>query len=127
VNAGRLESAVSTDLRDYFKTQREMLRTELPRLCDQILAHCEPDKLILFGSMARGEENGLSDIDLFVIGPSTVDFKNRQRDLRDAIDVSVETEIFYYTPDELERLLPVSSFARSAIREGRIIYKRTEQ
>ncbi|MCK4513943.1 MAG: nucleotidyltransferase domain-containing protein [Spirochaetaceae bacterium] len=118
---------MSTDLREYFKTQRELLHTELPRLRDQIIAHCDPKQIILFGSMARGEENGLSDIDLFVIGLSAVDFKARQRDLRDAIDISVEAEIFYYTPDELDRLLPVSSFARSALRDGRIIYERMEE
>lgn len=118
---------MSTDLRGYFKTQRELLHSELPRLLDQMIAHCDPDRIVLFGSMARGEENGLSDIDLFVIGSSTVDFKVRQRDLRDAVDVSVEVEVFYYTPDELDRLLPVSSFARSALREGRVIYERTEE
>ncbi|MEE8441028.1 MAG: nucleotidyltransferase domain-containing protein [Spirochaetia bacterium] len=118
---------MSADLREHFRTQRELLRTELPRLRDQIIVHCDPERIILFGSMAREEENGLSDIDLFVIGPSKTDFKTRQRDMREAIDVSVEAEVFYYTTDELDRLLPVSSFARSALREGRIIYERAEE
>ena len=76
-------------VRERMKHNRKQLREELPRLRDQIVAQCNPERVVLFGSLSRNEENGLSDIDLMVIGESNTDFKSRQRRLRDGIDPSV--------------------------------------
>jgi predicted nucleotidyltransferase len=43
------------------------LRDWLPRITEQIVAGFDPAKVILFGSVARGEDGPDSDIDLMVI------------------------------------------------------------
>jgi len=39
----------------------------LDKIKDTIVAEINPDKIILFGSYARGDHNALSDIDLMIL------------------------------------------------------------
>jgi predicted nucleotidyltransferase len=42
---------------------------EIQELCDKIVKEFNPDKVILFGSYARGEQRDWSDVDIMVVLP----------------------------------------------------------
>ncbi|MGH9090674.1 MAG: nucleotidyltransferase domain-containing protein [Acidimicrobiales bacterium] len=45
----------------------ETLKQWIPQVVDQVVEQFQPDRIILFGSVARGEEGPDSDLDLLVI------------------------------------------------------------
>lgn len=71
----------------------------------RLLQSYEPERIILFGSRARGDADDHSDYDLLVIKSTHRPFLDR---LRDMVPYLVEfgrpAEILVYTPDEFERM-----------------------
>jgi predicted nucleotidyltransferase len=71
----------------------------------RLLERYEPDRIILFGSRARGEQDAHSDYDLVVIKRTDRPFLER---LRDMVPFLVEfgrpAEILVYTPEEFDRM-----------------------
>jgi predicted nucleotidyltransferase len=101
---------------------KERLHKELKNVLKQ-LKRFNIKKVILFGSLARGDVGITSDIDLIVILESDVPFHKRLKKLYEEIDYHEPLHLLAYTPEELERTLEVSSFLRYALREGKVIYE----
>ena len=79
-------------------------------------------KAILFGSMARGTEGRISDVDLIIIMNTDKRFLKRFdyfMEIYNLIDGAVDMLI--YTPDELKHISH-RSFIKKALREGVVIY-----
>ena len=99
----------------------------LPQVIDEVVRACDPLRIILFGSLARGEEGPDSDIDLLVVLPR-VDPKERMRlvvDIRMAIDAPGPKDVFVTDPAEIERRRDVvGSFHYWPMREGKVVYER---
>lgn len=102
----------------------------------RIVDTIRPEKVILFGSRARGDADANSDYDLLVIQPSGEPRYRRSALLYRALsDIPVEVEVLVYTPAEVEEwpLTPSTScgvkgwrgvpraFVTTAIREGRVL------
>jgi uncharacterized protein len=92
------------------------------RVADRIVERCGATMVVLYGSVARGEDGPDSDIDLLVVMPFTgrrhdasVRILNELRDLPVPIDVTI------VDPAELEIESSVPGVVRSAMREGRIL------
>ena len=72
----------------------------------RLLRRYEPERIILFGSRARGQADEYSDYDLIVIKRTDRPFLER---LQDMVPYLVEfdrpAEILVYTPEEFERML----------------------
>ena len=84
----------------------------------------EPQRIILFGSYARGTADDRSDVDLLVICPIPGD----RGDLMLAMDrtlrgLRLARDIVVLSPEEFERdrLIP-GTVARPAWREGKLLY-----
>lgn len=75
---------------------------ELERLV-ALLRHYEPERIILFGSRARGEADPWSDYDVIVIKRTDRPFLER---LREMVPYLVEfgrpADVLVYTPEEFE-------------------------
>lgn len=90
------------------------------RLVDQF----RPQRIILFGSQARGTSDARSDVDLLVICPVI----GSRRELMVAMDRSlarldIARDIVVLTPEEFERDRHIpGTIARPAAREGRVLY-----
>ena len=101
------------------------LRDEIVR---RIVAVSSPDKIVLFGSRARGDYREHSDVDLLVIGPSKKNSYERVVPLYAAmsgIGIEVDIEIVAYTPEEVEEWRGASAaLVTTALREGKTIYER---
>ena len=93
---------------------------------DRIATRFHPEKIILFGSRARGEGTPNSDADLLVVMP--VDGSKRQRAVQ--IDLALEgipipIDLIVVTPEELEKYRDtIGTIIREALREGKVVYER---
>jgi predicted nucleotidyltransferase len=92
----------------------------------RIVDTAHPDKVILFGSRARGDARPNSDFDVLVIKPSDEPRYRRSIPLYVAVaDLPVEVEVMVYTPEEVEEWKEVpQAFVTTAVREGATIYER---
>jgi predicted nucleotidyltransferase len=86
----------------------------------------QPEKIILFGSRARGDARPDSDFDELVIKETNEPSYRRDAPLYVAVaDLPVEVEILVYTPDEVAEWAQVpQAFITTATREGKTVYER---
>jgi len=92
----------------------------------RIVETAQPDKIILFGSRARGDARPDSDFDVLVIKESSEPRYRRSVPLYVALaDLPAEVEVMVYTPEEIDEWRQVSqAFVTTAVREGTTIYER---
>jgi predicted nucleotidyltransferase len=85
-----------------------------------------PEKIILFGSWARGERGPHSDIDLLIIQESDLSCPQRYAQVRRLFwGMGVAMDILVYTPEEFARYQSVAgSFTHTVAREGKVLYAR---
>ena len=99
----------------------------VPTVIADLVAACHPVQVILFGSVARGEDGPDSDIDVLVVLPE-VD-RARRHDvvarLRRAVTAPVPVDVFVTDPSEIERRRNViGSLLYWPLREGRVVHGR---
>ena len=92
---------------------------------EQIKTKFKPDKIILFGSYARGDYRPQSDVDLLVVMPL-----NGKPTLRQAIEIlqSIEyhfgLDLIVRSPQELKRRIELGDFfLQEAIEQGVVLYE----
>ena len=93
----------------------------------RIVARFSPDKIILFGSHARGEEGPESDIDFLVLFPEVESPRERAAELYAALAgcSSTPKDIVVSTTARFERYRHVvNTVYWPASREGRVLYER---
>ena len=81
-------------------------------------------KVILFGSLARGEVDCWSDLDLIAVMPSHLSGREWIRRIYDEVDRGIACDILAYTEKELAEMWPVSSFLGHALKEGKVVYEK---
>lgn len=98
------------------------------RMTRRIVRRFHPDKVILFGSHARGTAHRDSDVDFLVVMP----VKGSKREARVAIgvalaDFGVPVDVMVSTPEELvERSTIPGAIERPATLEGKVLYERAK-
>jgi predicted nucleotidyltransferase len=107
-------------------TKRErLLRKELARYVHLLTEHSDPERVIVFGSLATGQVHDWSDIDLVIVEQTILPFFQRLHRVRRLLQPQVGTDILVYTPDEFEQLSRERFFFRDEIlSKGTIIYER---
>lgn len=90
-----------------------------------ILKPFDPEKIILFGSLARGDWDEISDIDLIVVYRTDKTFLDRLKELYLSWNIPKAVDILAYTPGEFEKMMNESSFVAEAVKEGEVLYERT--
>ena len=111
----RARSTRSTDVR---KAINEMVRRVVERF--------DPERIILFGSHARGTAGPDSDVDLLVVMPVRGLKRDKQLEIRAALrDVRLPKDIIVTTPDDFagRKEIP-GTIERPAAREGKVRYAR---
>jgi predicted nucleotidyltransferase len=80
-------------------------------------------KIVLFGSLARGDWDEFSDIDLIVVYETEKRFMERLKELYLSWDIPRAVDILAYTPEELHRMINESCFLQDALKHGKVIYE----
>jgi predicted nucleotidyltransferase len=126
-NAGRREFESSTAGPHGIVWFRQHMDKRIEVLKHKIVEFGHPDKIILFGSHARGTATDDSDVDLLVIGPSDLPQRQRQVRFRKALFGSgVPYDLIALTPEEVElRLQRNGPFIREILSTGKVIYERS--
>ena len=92
----------------------------------RIVETAQPEKIILFGSRARGDARPNSDFDVLVIKQSSEPSYRRDTPLYVALaGLPMEVEVLVYTPEEVAEWAQVpQAFVTTATREGKTVYER---
>ena len=98
----------------------------LPEVVDRIVRTFQPLRIILFGSLARGEAGPDSDVDLLVVLPEVWHrFEQAVAIRRVLSDLPIAKDIMVVTPEEIEKSeWRVDSIVWPAVQEGRTLYER---
>lgn len=99
----------------------------VPDIVADLVAECDPLQIILYGSVARGDDGPDSDVDILVVLPR-VDRGERHElmgRLRGAIKAVVPIDVIVTDPDEIERRRDViGSMLYWPVREGKVLRER---
>ena len=114
--------------KEAFLYDGKTLEEWLPEVVERVVERFDPLRIVLFGSLARGETNRDSDIDLLVVFEH-VEWENKRElevDVRVALaEVPVPIDVIVTDPDEISRRGHlVGPILRPALREGKILYER---
>lgn len=98
------------------------LRETLAAVVRRIVEGYGPvEKILLFGSAARGEQDEASDLDLIIIKHTTERFLRR---LLAVPDLPVAADVFVYTPEEFaEMQAQENPFVLTALRDAIVLYE----
>jgi predicted nucleotidyltransferase len=102
----------------------------LQNIVSDILKEANAEKIILFGSYARGEENENSDLDILIIEkePFTKERSRRKEihKIRQALSkYRIPKDILIYDKNEFENWKDsINHIIAQSIKEGRILYER---
>ncbi|MBM3270731.1 MAG: nucleotidyltransferase domain-containing protein [Candidatus Sericytochromatia bacterium] len=100
-------------------------RDYLPAVVERLAKGFAPLKIVLFGSVARGEEGPWSDLDLLVVMPEGTDKRKTAAAMHRALvgGLPVAADIFVVHPADLEKYRDyVGHVVRPALREGEVVY-----
>jgi predicted nucleotidyltransferase len=121
--------AVSTQRDKEQKTvqsRRALLDRELQRWLPLLIAHEQPERIILFGSYGTDQVNEWSDLDLVVVKETELRFLDRTRRVLELLKPRVGVDVLVYTPQEFEQLCRERAFFRQEIvAKGKVLYERS--
>lgn len=106
-----------------------MLREEeIDALVGRIVARVQPQKVIMFGSYAKGTATARSDLDLLVVKDTEMPIARRTDELRPLLSRSlIAVDVHVYTPEEVaEYGREPLAFINSVLRTGRTLFEREE-
>lgn len=101
--------------------RRNRLQVELERIVEA-LPGLGVRRALLFGSLARGDVRGQSDLDLILIVDKGEPFVERCARFYQALAPAVGMDLLVYTPEEFEAMRE-GPFLRHALREAKVIYE----
>lgn len=99
---------------------------EIRQMVRRIVSEFAPERIILFGSHARGDAGPDSDVDLLVVMPVEGSSREKAVEIGVALhDIRIPKDIVVTTPEAFEsRKEIVGTIERPAAREGRVLYAR---
>ena len=97
----------------------------LREIVKRIRREVRPQKIVLFGSRARGTARPNSDYDILIIQNTRLSPYRRTCEIYGAwAGLPVEVEVVMYTPREVREWRNASrAFVTTALREGKVLYE----
>jgi predicted nucleotidyltransferase len=97
----------------------------LSEVVDRIVHKFHPEKIILFGSWARGEAREDSDLDLLVIVSKAEHTRKMAIQIGNSLsNLPISKDIIVATPKEIEKYgKTVGDVLLAALTEGKVIYE----
>jgi predicted nucleotidyltransferase len=96
---------------------------EIRAVGSKIVAEFRPQRVILFGSYARGTAGTDSDIDLLVIGAFDGTGFRRSLEILNRLDVRLPIDLISYRPEDADRRYREGDpLVREALDHGKVLY-----
>lgn len=106
-------------------TEAEIMRA-LDEMVQRIVGRFHPDRIILFGSHAKGISTDDSDLDLLIVMSVEGSRRGKANEIDLALaDRTIPIDVIVVTPDQFERQRDmIGTIIREAVREGKTVYER---
>lgn len=103
---------------------KKMMSKYIQQIVRLTVAQFQPQKIILFGSYARGDAGPDSDVDLLVVMPVSGSKRQKAVEIGVALhDVPVPKDVIVVNPDDFEwRKNIVGTIEYPAFHEGKLLY-----
>ena len=105
---------------------KNKMQKQINTMVERIVSRFRPQKIILFGSHARGDALPDSDVDLLIV--MSVTGSKRQKAVKIGValhDIPIAKDVIVVTPEEFEwRKDVVGTIEWPASREGKVLYAR---
>ena len=96
----------------------------IDQVVSQIVESFKPQKIILFGSYARGKPRPESDVDMLVIMNTPLKEVQQAIQICQQIEYRFGLDLIVHTPKHLaERLKTGDWFLRDVLKEGKVLYE----
>lgn len=96
----------------------------IDQVVEQIVEKFKPQKIILFGSYARGNPRPESDVDLLVVMDTPLKASKQSLEIRRHLNVMFGMDLIVHTPKHLkERVKMGDWFLRDVLKEGKVLYE----
>ena len=107
-------------------TKMTSVQERIEEMVRRIVSQFHPDKIILFGSHARGKAGPDSDVDLLVVMPSHGSKRERAIEIHGLLaGMGVPKDVIVVTPEEFEAYRDApGTVIRTARQEGKVLYER---
>lgn len=106
--------------------RKALLEKNLTAVTQALIAKYNPEKIILFGSLANGRVSETTDIDLAIIKDTHKRYFDRIRDVIKLCDYDVGIDFLVYNEEELKEALKINPFVRNEIiKKGKVLYEKT--
>lgn len=100
--------------------RKRIPQAAIDQVVQQIVEQFKPQKIILFGSYARGNPRPESDVDLLVVMETPV----TSLEIRRHLGVMFGLDLIVYSPQRLQERVDMSDwFIRDILREGKLLYE----
>jgi predicted nucleotidyltransferase len=98
---------------------------EIDAAVQEVVLHLRPQRVIVFGSYAKGTATARSDLDLLAIVETTLPAEFRTTNIRPYLpDSLVPLDLIVHTPEEVAELSRDRfSLVSSAVRTGRVVFE----
>lgn len=102
-----------------------MVLAEKLQIIVEALKEYGAQKIVLFGSTAKGSADKYSDIDIMVIKKTDKPFVKRLREVALLCKLDEPVDILVYSPEEIEEMKREENFfIETVFSEGRVLYER---
>ena len=98
--------------------------SQIQELVDNIVRHFRPEKVVLFGSHARGDAGPDSDVDLLVIMPHAGHASKKAAEITECVHPRhYSLDLIVRSPDTIRARLQMNDwFVQDVMRQGRVLY-----
>ena len=106
--------------------QKETIDEKINELVRRIVNRFHPEKVILFGSFARGTAGEDSDADVLVVMPVEGSKRKKANEIDVAlVGIDLAVDVIVVTPEELERQKDqIGTIIYPALKEGKVLYEK---
>lgn len=114
---------IASKTRKVMRSNKTLSPETLQEIIQRVVAVAQPEKIILFGSAARGEMGPHRDVDLLVVKSQAHRLELTGRIYRNLHGVGEAVDVVVVTPEDIERYGESHALVIApALKEGKIVY-----
>ena len=106
--------------------RQQKLVAALDHIMAVLMTRYQPEKVILFGSLAQGTVGEWSDLDLVIIKDTSLPFLQRLKEVALLCLASVSVDYLVYTPAEFAQMITEDNpfIVKEVVQKGKVLYER---